>query len=244
MLDAHVYTLQPGARGFDTNTPLTARLAQAFKSAQYDFVGRYCWRKSHNRWDLSTAEAQIILDAGLALFPVQHVHPDSEKAHGWQPDADLGLEYGNTAAEHCQLIGLPAGGNVFLDLEGVGPDVDEEDVIAYCNTWHARVAEAGYVPGLYVGFNPGLGPRALYRALRFTHYWGAYNDQNVPIVRGFQMQQHERKISDIPAGVPRDFAFDTNTVQLDRLRGLPIALIKSPPNFADVSSGSSSTVGN
>jgi hypothetical protein len=149
MLDAHVYTLQPGARGFDTNTPLTARLAQAFKSAQYDFVGRYCWRKSHNRWDL-----------------------------------------------------------------------------------------------LYVGFNPGLGPRALYRALRFTHYWGAYNDQNVPIVRGFQMQQHERKISDIPAGVPRDFAFDTNTVQLDRLRGLPIALIKSPPNFADVSSGSSSTVGN
>jgi hypothetical protein len=240
MLNGHVYTLPAGVRGFDTNTPLTPRIAQAFKLANYDFAVRYCWRKSRNRWDLSTAEAQLILDAGLALMVVQHVHPDSEKKAGWQPDADLGLEYGSTAAEHCQLIGLPAGVNVWLDLEGVGPDVDEDDVVSYCNTWHARVAEAGYVPGLYVGFSPGISARALYAELRVTHYWGAYNDDVVPRPRGFQMQQHERKLSDIPAGVARDFAFDTNVVQLDRLRGLPIALIQSP-DFADVRSGSTST---
>jgi hypothetical protein len=242
MLSGHVYTLPTGARGFDTNTPLTARTAQAFKAARFDFAVRYCWRKSRNRWDLTTEEAQIILDAGLALMAVQHVHPDSEKPHGWQPDEDLGVEYGDTAVEHCQLIGLPAGVNVWLDVEGVGPDVDESDAIDYCNAWHSRVAAGGYVPGQYVGFNPGMSGRSLYYALRFTHYWGAYNDDNVPAVRGFQMQQHERTISEIPAGVPRDFAFDTNTVQLDRLRGLPIALIKSP-DFADVISSSSSTAG-
>src|SRR5437879_11294103 len=59
-------------------------------------------------------------------------------------------------------------------------------VIDYCNRWHAAVAGAGYVPGLYVGFHCGLDATQLYRALRFSHYWCAYNlnADEMPIVRG------------------------------------------------------------
>jgi hypothetical protein len=242
MLEGHVYTLPPGVRGFDTNTPLSPRTAQAFKDAQFDFAIRYCWRKSRNTWDLSAKEANAILDAGLALMVVQHVDPASERPERWHPTGRLGDEYGGTAGEHCQTIGIPPGINVWLDLEGVNLHTPKADVVEYCNRWHSQVAAFGYVPGIYVGFDPVLSGAELYNELRYTHYWGALNVDVSPKPRGYQMQQAERKLVDIPAGVGRDFAFDTNVVKLDGLRGLPIALTRAVDGlFADVESGSSST---
>src|SRR5437016_4716322 len=78
-----------------------------------------------------------------------------------------------------------------------------------------------YVPGLYVGFRCGLTPAELYRALRFTHYWGAYNlnSDEAPAVRGLQMKQSSPKALDAVAGCA--FEFQVDTVRGDALGGHP-----------------------
>jgi len=113
---------------------------------------------------------------------------------------------------------------VWCDLEGVAPGTLSQRVIDYCNGWHAAVSGAGYVPGLYVGYRAGLKPTQLYRALRFTHYWGAYNlnaDQ-YPAVRGIQMKQSKAKASDRSAAINIDF--QTDRVAADALGGRPTLL--------------------
>ena len=142
---------QPGAQGFDAATVLNSHAATTFRQAGFTFCIRYLSRAlGQQHGDLTTAEADLILDAGLALMAVQHV--DQE---GWRPSADLGASNGNHAAANAREVGFPAGVNVWLDLEGVHHLVAAEDVIAYCNAWQAEVAVAGYVPGIYVGAKPG-----------------------------------------------------------------------------------------
>ena len=75
------------------------------------------------------------------------------------------------------------------------------------------------MPGLYVGWHAGLNRTQLYRALRFTHYWGAYNlnSDQAPAVRGLQMKQAESKPLD---HVPNfDFLFQTDLIRADALGG-------------------------
>lgn len=177
-----------GVKGFDANTPISAGVAKAFHDAGYRFAVRYVGRTEMKPNDLTAAEAQTILDAGLALMVVQHVlNP------GWSPTGALGTEYGANAARFAQQIGIPAGVNVWCDLEGVSGGASSSDVAAYCNAWHDQVAAAGYAPGLYVGDSPGLSAQQLYSATKFQHYWGAYNlnDDQVPATRGLQLRQHE-----------------------------------------------------
>ena len=110
---------------------------------------------------------------------------------------------------------------VWCDLEGVTVGTPAAQVIDYCNQWHAAVAGAGYVPGLYVGFHCGLDATQLYRALRFSHYWGAYNlnADEMPIVRGLQMKQSLCKPPDAVPG--HTFEFQVDTVRADALGGHP-----------------------
>ncbi|HEV7389093.1 MAG TPA: hypothetical protein VGN73_10815, partial [Gemmatimonadaceae bacterium] len=94
----------------------------------------------------------------------------------------------------------------------------------YCNRWHSAVTGAGYVAGLYVGYHAGLSATQLYRALRFTHYWSAYNlnaDQ-FPAVRGVQMRQAVAGRGDRVPGVTVDFQVDT--IRADKLGGQPTLL--------------------
>ena len=115
---------------------------------------------------------------------------------------------------------------VWCDLEGVTVGTPAAQVIDYCNQWHAAVAAAGYVPGLYVGFRCGLTPAQLYRALRFTHYWGAYNlnSDEAPAVRGLQMKQSSPKALDAVAGCA--FEFQVDTVRGDALGGHPTLIAR------------------
>ncbi|HEU4557672.1 MAG TPA: glycoside hydrolase domain-containing protein [Longimicrobium sp.] len=173
------------AKGFDANATITPSIAQAFVQAGYQFCIRYVGLVSMHSYDLTAGEAATILQSGLALMVVQHVEYE-----GWAPSGDLGTEYGAKAAMLTQQIGIPAGVNVWLDLEGVAEGTPAQNVTDYCNNWFAQVQAAGYVPGLYVGYGAGLGPQGLYD-LPFQHYWSAYNlnaDQ-YPAVRGVQMRQ-------------------------------------------------------
>jgi hypothetical protein len=77
---------------------------------------------------------------------------------------------------------------------------------------------------VYVGYRAGLSATQLYRALRFTHYWGAYNlnTDRYPAVRGLQMKQSQARPSDAVPGV--GISFQVDRVRSDALGGRPTLL--------------------
>lgn len=183
-LQGSVQPAAPGLRGFDADSVITASTAAQFKGAGYAFCARYLSLGAGQQpGDLSAAEAQDILNGGLALIAVQHVHNA-----GWSPNASLGSQYGGNAASNAASIGLPQGMNVWCDLEGIGGQVSAADVIAYCQSWYDAVAAAGYVPGLYVGANCILDATQLYD-LPFQHYWQSLSSVPSIPVRGYQLVQ-------------------------------------------------------
>jgi Domain of unknown function (DUF1906) len=215
-------TVQPapaGAKGFDVNLTLTAATAKAFHDAGYRFVVRYVGRRQMASHDLSSDEAKTILGAGLALMVVQHVENP-----GWHPTAALGDEYGTNAAAFARQIGVPAGVNVWLDLESVANGTAASDVIGYCNTWYDRVAAAGYVPGVYVGYEPGLTGQQLYSKLKFQQYWAAYNvDVSIPN-RGWCLKQSVGKGT--VGGITTE-SYDDDTAVTDQKGGQALWLAPS-----------------
>lgn len=220
MLAGKVTAANAGAMGFDTAVPLTAKTAKAYFDKGYRFCIRYVSRTDKSRAandrkgldDLSEAEGNLILGAGLALMVVQHV-----AATGWVPTEALGQAYGAKAAEFSRAAGLPSGVNVWLDLEDIPRGTPHADICAYSNAWFAQVKAAGYVPGVYVGFNVWLSPDELFFNLTTQHYWRA--DGRIPDVshRGYQLFQHVVKTG------PKT-ELDKNVAKPDALGGSAIWL--------------------
>ena len=207
-LHGHVVEAADGARGFDADEPVSAAVAARFVGDGYTFCARYLSRGLRQAApDLTAAEAEIILAAGLALVPVQHVAPQ-----GWTPTAALGTEYGALAAGHAAAVGFPSGVNLWCDLEGIPAAITADTVIAYCKAWFAAVAKAGYVPGLYVGANCVLNPQQL-EGLPFAHFWKSESRVPTVAVRGYRMVQ-----SIVPQPV-HGLAIDKDIAQVDALGG-------------------------
>jgi hypothetical protein len=209
----------PGARGFDTTVVLDTALARRFKQEGYSFCIRYLSLFSTDDevadGDLTRPEAEAILDAGLALMVVQHV-----RSPGWVPSATLGLQTGNHAANNAIFVGLPAGMNVWLDLEGVNSSSPATDVIDYCNSWFNQVQFVGYVPGIYVGASAQLTSDQLYYSLKFQHYWQSGSIVPDVTVRGYQMVQ--TALDQTLNGI----SIDINQTQNDRLGGSALWLTR------------------
>ncbi len=219
-LPGHVFTAPDGVRGIDTAETVSASAAAALRKQGFRFCVRYVRRDLPHASALSVNEAKSLLNAGLGIMAVQYVESDSS----WKPSAAKGSRNGAVAASEAEKLGLPWGVTIWCDLEGVEVGTPSQTTIEYCNRWHAAVSAAGYVPGLYVGYHAGLTPRQLYRSLRFTHYWGAYNlnTDQYPAVRGLQMKQSRRKPGYLPAGFSLDFQVDK--VSGDTLGGHPTLL--------------------
>jgi Domain of unknown function (DUF1906) len=203
-----------GMQGADINTVLSDSQCGALKAAGLDFVLRYAPRQLDTfRYNLTNPEMLRVLNAGLALMVVQHVSPDN-----WEPTAELGKAYGEYFAQYCQkTVRLPTGISGWLDLEMVKPGTPIADIIEYCIEWYNAVSAAGYIPGLYVGYQAGLTPDELYSKLPFKAYWKAYNYDDGVSTRGFTMIQHTQKEI---AGI----MVDPDTIQTDILGGLPFLL--------------------
>lgn len=212
-----------GAIGFDTAVPLTQSQVVDYVSKGYQFCVRYVSRTDgtrqfnagHGTADLSAAETDMILSHGLALMVVQHV-----ATSGWVPTAPLGQQYGSNAAAYCLDAEVRPGVNVWLDLEDIPIGTPHEDIVGYCNAWFSEVANAGYVPGVYVGFNVWLSSDELFFDLNTKHYWRAAG--NIPDVahRGYQLFQHT-----LYPGTAHEF--DKNVARTDGLSGNAIWLQKA-----------------
>jgi hypothetical protein len=216
-LPGKIIQVPTGLRGFDCNQRLSSITAKKFHDEGFRFAIRYVGRRHTADFDISEPEAQTILKFGLGLMLVQHV-----ESPPWIPTGALGTEYGGFAALSAKKIGYHLGATVWCDLEGVKLHTDPRDVVQFCNNWHQQVGQAGFTPGLYVGYDPGLTASQLYYKLRFEHYWSAYNlnHDQFPLIRGVQMKQGlERELSGIK--------YDPDTVQVDLLGGLPLMLVDS-----------------
>jgi Domain of unknown function (DUF1906) len=206
-----IKTASPGA-GLDCNTQLTASQCTAIKAAGLSFVVRYVPRTSANlSGNLTSDEMGIILASGLALMVVQHVSPDN-----WDAAQVLGEQYGQFAGEYAKTIGYPKGGMIWLDLEMVNKACVVSDIEAYCQAWYDSVSGAGYLPGLYVGWQTWLSSQQLYD-LPFKNYWRGYNADIAVATRGYQILQHPQARLD---GV----LYDPNTIQADELGDLPLVV--------------------
>ena len=203
-----------GSIGFDSNTIVTAEVAQLFKAQGYSFCLRYLSLGApQGQGDLSTAEALDILNAGLALMPVQHVLKSP-----WAPSLAMGQTHGANAAANAQQVGFPAGVCVWCDLEGVAGGTAAQDVVDYCTAWFKAVADAGYLPGLYVGSDCILDGTQLF-ALPFANYWqGASQTPNLS-GRGYQMQQC------LVTNPVNGIGIDANQTHVDSAGGHPKWLI-------------------
>jgi hypothetical protein len=188
-----------GAHGFDADTVLTAKNCRDAKAVGFSFAIRYVGRDdTAGAGNLTPAETQTILAAGLGLMAVQHV-----ATAGWSPSAVLGRSYGKAAAAHAAIAGLIPGANLWVDLEGIDRAAAAEDVIAYCNAWAGEAMSGGFVPGIYVGANAILSGAQLYWRLQLRHYW--QSGSIVPDIphRGYQMKQRIVN-DDKPFGVEID----------------------------------------
>ncbi|MCA9706667.1 MAG: DUF1906 domain-containing protein [Myxococcales bacterium] len=209
-------TSPPLSKGFDTDDVISAAAATDAYQRGYRFCLRYlALGTEQGSSDLSQTEAQDILDAGLALMAVQHVN-----YAGWSPTASLGKTHGTNAAANAQSVGLPAGINLWCDLEGVSTKSSAQDVIDYVQAWHTAVAQAGYVPGLYVGPNGGLTGDQLYYSLSLQHYWRSGSIVPAVSVRGYQMWQSGKDTID-------GRRVDVDYASSDQLRGQVLWLAPS-----------------
>ena len=224
-LSGTIQSAPVGSVGFDSDIVITALAAQQFVSKGFRYCLRYVSRGAAAAKDLSTAEAERILNAGLALMSVQHV-----RRSGWTPSPDLGKQDGQHAASNAADIGFPAGVNVWCDLEGVATGTAAQTVTDYCNAWFDAVEAGGFLPGLYVGFQCVLNEQQLFQ-LKFQHYWRSQS--NVPNVskRGYQMIQlfPETPISGLKV--------DIDVTQNDYKGGKVQWLVRSSPGLRNLPSG-------
>lgn len=210
-LSGQVSKAPAGTIGFDSDTSVNSAQARQYYAQGFRFCVRYVSRDAATRQsnaangtpDLAQEEAQGILDSGMALMAVQHV-----ALPGWQPSGPLGTTYGQNAAAYAADAGLPAGVNLWLDLEGIAAGTAHADIIAYCNNWFSAVTIGGYEPGVYIGFDVLLSSDELYWNLATKHYWKAGG--NIPPIsqRGYQLIQYIEN-----AGQPNEF--DRNVTQND-----------------------------
>jgi Domain of unknown function (DUF1906) len=201
-----------GSKWFDCDTIVGPQVAMQFKSAGYTGAIRYIGRHATAVQDIRVQEAETILNAGLGLMLVQHV-----QSPGWIPDASIGHGYGAFAADSATAIGYLPGAIIWLDMEGVKPGNDIQATLDYCNNWIEQVSHAGFTPGCYIGYEPGLTGMQFYHSTHFESFWRAYNGDVVPVMRGFMMNQHTELVM---AGIH----FDPNTVQKDNMGMLPLML--------------------
>lgn len=207
-LNGIVESASAGETGFDTDDMLNLANARLFYQSGYRFCLRYLSLSQENPQDLNKKEADAILNAGLALMPVQHV-----LSPGWRPSNTLGENHGKAAVENARTVGFPAKVNVWLDLEGIDLHATVQDVVNYCNNWFDQVNEAGYLPGLYVGANSILNRSELYKDIKFQYYWHSLSAVPDVAVREYQMTQQgvRQKVHGI--------SIDKNTTHNDNLNG-------------------------
>lgn len=212
--------------GFDCNTKLdeksAARLAASTFGFNYqehplEFAIRYVFYREAVPGDLSAAETDAILGAGLRMLVVQHV-----RNPGWTASEECGASDGQWAARNAAAAGYLAGCHLALDLEGVANSGHR--VSAHAVAWATAVRDGGFLPVIYVGYQCGLTPDELWELPNVDRYWSDFGTRHVSN-RGFCCQQFKQQII---AGVE----VDPDHAYPDALGGTLVAMGVEPDSVA------------
>jgi hypothetical protein len=145
-----------GSKGFDTIAHIDSVAAKRLRTAGMDYAVRYLG-------SLTSTELDGMLEAGLKVMPVTY-----GMKHGTQLSSELGRKFGNSTVNNAKAAGVPVNTTVWLDLEDCKGNAQE--VSDFVNQWAFVVKDAGFMPGLYVGFGAVLSSQELY-ALGVVRYW-------------------------------------------------------------------------
>jgi len=161
-------------------------------------------------WSLSLAEQRWILEAGLAIMPVQF---------GVFGDAQYGIAKGQSAADAAVQYGWPKGITHFLDVEGSGPQMaGAKNVTKYVEAWAAINNGAGYRTGIYLTGQVPLTAHQLYGLVGVSCYWSAAGPiPPNPLPRGYAVEQD-------PPTTVCGIACDTDTIRTDRMGQGPVLI--------------------
>ena len=164
------------SKGFDCRDPVPLDMAHAAVERGYVFVLR-------DLDNLSAAEIDGILDAGLALMLVKQ----PPATGGYTPSR--GREDGAATLALARALDIPAGMSVFVWVEDTGANT-KLDVGDYMERWCEALRAGGYVPGIYVN-SSSFSAEELYRNFPFEHYWKARSlgSERSPRERGYQLSQ-------------------------------------------------------
>jgi glycoside hydrolase-like protein len=189
------------AVGFDCSAKISMASGKHLSAMGFKFAVRYVGLSQPNASDIDPDEMAIILGEVGALWLVQH-----PLNAGWSPSGQLGQAHGTSAARNAKAAGYLSAAVLWQDLEGVSEASSMQSVIDYTNEWGNAVTAAGFLHGLYVGFDAILTPSQLYRSLPTVRtYWSDFGSRAVE-VRGFAMKQYTNSISlpDVPFAVDLD----------------------------------------
>jgi hypothetical protein len=206
----------------DCNTVLTAGVCAQLVQAGHPGVMRYVSFAGLPRVGcISSLEAQVITDAGLQLLLVMHVRGTRANNFHWHPSACSGTDDGNEAAACAKAAGYPLGSHVFVDIEGVSDT--QEQTVAYTVAVQRAIISAGYLSGLYDGFDAQLDANAKW-LLPGNSYWAAPGGREVER-RGYAIRQG-------PLVVITGVQFDRNVLAPDLLGDVPMVAALGPKDVA------------
>jgi hypothetical protein len=180
--------------GCDTLATLTAPDFARLRAAGFGWRAGYI---DH----VTPAELEAQLVAGIAFAPVTYA---------------LELDAAHILAR-LELLGIPKGVTVWLDIERIKDALDKTDITARVNACSKALVAAGYQAGVYVGAGCPLNESELFALPFVTRYWHSCSDVPRVANRGYCMHQH--RPNDI---IVEGEDIDGDTVEPDYKGGLPV----------------------
>src|SRR5271165_4716922 len=168
----------------DSSTKLTRAYASGLKAAGYIGVFRYVPLPGVNAAaDIDAGELAMLLDVGLEVGLIQHV-----RFPGWNPRDHAGTVDGATASAAATAAGFAAGAHLWCDFEGVDTTCTAEGARVFLEAWAKTVIGAGFLAGLYVGYQQPLTAEQLYDLHGLNQYWSDAGHRKVA-TRGVSISQ-------------------------------------------------------
>jgi hypothetical protein len=207
----------PGCRIVDTDNKMTAALVRQVLEQGFAGIVRYVPLPGVGAAaDIDAAELELILNAGLGIYLVQH-----SRFEGWDPTKASGQTDATTAIQFAKMAGYLPKAHIFLDLEGILVGAPAAGPTTFANDWADTIVAAGFQAGCYVGFDVPLSPQQLFDLHKVNSYWSDPGLRQVA-TRGFAVKQEAA----IHIG---GTSFDPDVVAPDELGDTPSWMISVAP---------------
>ena len=132
----------PIGYAYDTDTPISASVAQELKKIGANAVGRYLQ-------NLSQTEVKNIFSAGLKLWSIFETSPTS----GAYFVAGKGSSDAQAAIQFAKSLGQPIHSTIYFTVDYDAPCADMPAILTYVKEAEVELSQAGYYTGVYGSYS-------------------------------------------------------------------------------------------